>query len=238
MFKKSLLPRDYLNYNMNQKIIHSVELPPIDDSYKLETYKIMPRAQNAHAYLNAGFLVKMNKKNVVNSATFVFGGVAPNFIHAKNSEAFIKGKQLFDNGNMQKLFGKLYSEVHPEDKSPDPPPEFRRRLAVSLMYKFILSITPESAVSKANKSGGSKLKRPDVSTGVQDYKTNKSMYPIGEAVTKLEAPIQATGEAEYITDMPDLHNQCYAAFVTGKAAAGSILRSIDATEVLVSKYIL
>lgn len=43
----------------------------------------MPRAQNAHAYVNAAFMVKVNKKNsytVVEKPTVLFGGINPKFV--------------------------------------------------------------------------------------------------------------------------------------------------------------
>lgn len=41
------------------------------------SFQIMPRAQNAHAYVNAGFLVEVDSKNAVLKATVVFGGITP-----------------------------------------------------------------------------------------------------------------------------------------------------------------
>ena len=43
----------------------------------------MPRAQNAHAYVNAGFLFKMNGDNggkVLAKPTIVYGGINPQFV--------------------------------------------------------------------------------------------------------------------------------------------------------------
>ena len=43
----------------------------------------MPRAQNAHAYVNAGFLFKMNVVNdgkVLAKPTIVYGGINPQFV--------------------------------------------------------------------------------------------------------------------------------------------------------------
>jgi len=38
----------------------------------------MPRAQNAHAYVNAGFLFEMNEnRDKINNATAAFGGIRP-----------------------------------------------------------------------------------------------------------------------------------------------------------------
>jgi len=43
----------------------------------------MPRAQNAHAYVNAGFLFRMNVHNggkVLTKPTIVYGGINPQFV--------------------------------------------------------------------------------------------------------------------------------------------------------------
>jgi len=43
----------------------------------------MPRAQNAHAYVNAGFLFKLNVNNggkVLAKPTIVYGGINPQFV--------------------------------------------------------------------------------------------------------------------------------------------------------------
>jgi xanthine dehydrogenase/oxidase len=43
----------------------------------------MPRAQNAHAYVNAGFLFKLNKPSkgkVLKKPTIVYGGINPYFV--------------------------------------------------------------------------------------------------------------------------------------------------------------
>jgi xanthine dehydrogenase/oxidase len=43
----------------------------------------MPRAQNAHAYVNAGFLFKINMRDsgkILTKPTIVFGGINPEFV--------------------------------------------------------------------------------------------------------------------------------------------------------------
>lgn len=43
----------------------------------------MQRAQNTHAYVNAGFLINVDKTDnytVIDSPTIVYGGINPNFV--------------------------------------------------------------------------------------------------------------------------------------------------------------
>jgi len=58
--KKSMMLEDFLKVDMRHKIIYSVVLPALSDDYEYRSYKIMPRAQNAHAQVNAGFLFKLD----------------------------------------------------------------------------------------------------------------------------------------------------------------------------------
>lgn len=57
----------------------------------------------------------------------------------------------------------------------------------------MLSIAPKSVLSPKNVDGGSKLVR-SISNGVQDYATNKSLYPLTQPVSKIEALAQVSGK--------------------------------------------
>lgn len=58
--KTSMMLQEFLETNMCHKIIYSVVLPALSDEYEYRSYKIMPRAQNAHAHVNAGFLFALD----------------------------------------------------------------------------------------------------------------------------------------------------------------------------------
>lgn len=88
----SISMEQYLKYDMKKKVMMNIKLRGYDDSYKFESYKIMPRAQNAHALVNAAFLFKLNKNNVVESARMVYGAISPAFVRATKTEAYLKGK--------------------------------------------------------------------------------------------------------------------------------------------------
>ncbi|KAF2906096.1 hypothetical protein ILUMI_00078 [Ignelater luminosus] len=224
---------DFLSFDMKNKIIKSFTLPALDNSYRYESYKIMPRAQNAHALVNAGFLLKLDSNNNVESARIVYGSINPSFIHASNAEKYLVGKQLFDNNTLQGLFQELEKEINPDHILPDPDPVFRRKLAIALCYKFILSITPDDKISPRNKSGGLKQnKLRPVSKGSQDYETNESLYPLTQPIPKLEALAQCTGQAEYIFDKPDRPGQLFAAFVLAKAPPHSVISNINKDEAM------
>ncbi|CAH1997051.1 unnamed protein product [Acanthoscelides obtectus] len=225
-------PQDFLRLDMSKKVIKQIILKPLTDSYKWITYKIMPRAQNAHAEVNAGFLFSLSPKYVVQSARIVYGGISPQFVHASKTEALLKGKVLFDNKVLAQAFGSLDKEIQPTWELPESTPTYRKGLAIALFYKFILNKCPKELLSNSRfSSGGTMLERP-LSTATQEFGTNTKNYPLSEPVPKVEALAQTSGQAEYCADLPDLPNQAFGAFVTAAAVANSQIGQIDPTEAL------
>lgn len=65
--------------DLTKKLLKVVSLP-LTDSFNtaFRSYRVAPRAQNAHAYVNAAFLLRMaSDKMTVKSATLCFGGINP-----------------------------------------------------------------------------------------------------------------------------------------------------------------
>lgn len=225
---------DFLGFDMDRKVIKNIILTPFNPNMKFQSYKIMPRAQNAHAHINAGFLYSLaSDMKKVKYARIVFGGINPGFVHAKETEAYLAGKELFNDQTIQEAIAKLKEELKPDYELPDLTPEFRKGLAISLFYKGILSLAPENLVSPTNVSARNKLeKQRPVTSGTQVFETKPNEYPITQPVNKLESLYQCAGEAEYINDMPDRPNQLYAAFVLAEASPGSKIKSTDTSAAL------
>ncbi|KAJ6642124.1 Indole-3-acetaldehyde oxidase [Pseudolycoriella hygida] len=203
---------DYLSLEMTGKIILNVILPALDQrEFTFRSYKIMPRAQNAHAYVNAAFLLKMSGGKV-SSARICFGGISPTFIHATSTENLLIGKDIHTNDVLKDALTCLSSELNPDWILPDASPEYRRELAVALFYKFVISTCPSYIVKPEYVSGAGILKRP-ISSGRQEYDSFKSRYPLTENVPKYEGLVQCSGELEYINDFPPMKNELWAAFV-------------------------
>ncbi|KAJ3639857.1 hypothetical protein Zmor_003191 [Zophobas morio] len=225
-------PKDFLNYDMTLKVVKTIVFPSYNvDNVKYVSYKIMPRAQNTHANVNAGFLFQFNTNGTLDSARIVYGNINPTFAHASETEKLLTGKNLFDNAVLQQAFASLLDELTCDLIPPDPSPEYRKQLAVALFYKAVLSIAPADKLSPKNQSGGPILERP-ISTGVQDYETNTSLYPLTQAVPKIEALAQTSGQAQYIHDLPDVPHQLFGTLILADAPPNSIIKNIDASKAL------
>jgi len=185
----------------------------------------MPRAQNAHAYVNAAFLVEFSGDSKVKSSRICFGGINPEFVHATAIEKLIQEKNLFENGLVEKAFGQLSTLLQPDEVLPDASPAYRRKLACGLFYKFLLKTASERKQGLASRfvTGGSLLKRP-VSSGQQSFETFQEHYPVTKATEKHEGLIQCSGEATYANDLPTQHNQLWVAFVSAKKVGAKVTK--------------
>lgn len=98
----------------------------------------MPRAQNAHAHVNAGFALKFKSdKKTIEKASIVYGGINPEFIHASATENFLMNKNIFNKNVLKLAIQSLADEIFPDINPPEPSPEYRKKLAVGLFYKVI-----------------------------------------------------------------------------------------------------
>ncbi|XP_055372025.1 uncharacterized protein LOC129606005 [Condylostylus longicornis] len=221
-------PENFLKINMNKRVIHSIELKPLDPSTNIfRSYKIMPRAQNAHASVNAAFLVSLNEHQAVNSIRICFGGINSKFDRALSLETELIGLKLYEPETLAKSVQILESSLSPCNSLPDPSPQYRKKLAIGLFYKFLLNICPSNKIKSELKSGGSILTR-GLSSGIQTFDTHKDKWPLTQPIQKVEGLVQCSGEAQYFNDIPHQPDELWAAFVQAKVVHSKI-EKIDAT---------
>ena len=70
--------------------------------------------------------------------------------------------------------------------------EKEKTALIVFISQFVLGLSPPDLPANLV-SGGKILERP-LSTGKQDYETNKSVWPLNKPVPKLEAATQCSGE--------------------------------------------
>ncbi|XP_041042508.1 xanthine dehydrogenase-like isoform X2 [Carcharodon carcharias] len=224
-------PMQFLDVNMQGKVLLYVEIPKLTEGEKMNTYKIMPRMQNAHTYVSAGFRVQLrawDKKQSVESISMVYTGISKHFIHAVATEKYLQGKDITCNVTLQGALTILEKELIPDDNNPLlASAKYRKSLALGLFYKFFLSLLSENVVSPCNRSAQYSLERP-VSTGKQTYCSKPEEYPLTKPMPKLNAHLQTSGEAQFINDLLPVPNELFAAFVLSTEGNATI-STIDIT---------
>ena len=101
------------------------------------SYKITPRSQNAHAYVNAAFLAKIGAPDFAFQEVprIVYGGISASFSRAEKTETFLRGQRISGNEILQQAFKKLDEEAKPDIEPILTDPVYRRHLVKALFYK-------------------------------------------------------------------------------------------------------
>lgn len=223
---------EYLKTTMTNKILKSFVLKPYnEEEYIFDSYKIMPRAQNAHAYVNAAILVQIQKPNfLVKSSRICFGGINPGFSRASKLEQFLLEKPLFECTHLKGALDIMQTELKADIVMPEPCPEYRVKLAQGLFYKFLLAQAPSHKVAAEFAAGGHVLKRP-LSSGKQVFDKHEIDYPVKKPTEKHEGLLQCSGEASFANDLPPQSQQLWAAFFSAKKV-GATVTDIDTSEAM------
>lgn len=228
--RKTVNLLEFLNTKMEGKIVTKIILPAHDPSTKIKMFKIMQRAQNSKALMNAGFLMKLSEEDVVQSASICFGCINESFIHAKQLEKHLIGKEISSNETLQSCLQILDEELKVIGNSFNADPQYRKLLAKGLFYRYVLSILSQDKISKKNLSGALPTERL-LSSGQQIFKKSPERFPITDAVPKWEGLIQTAGEAKYANDLPPQPGELWGAFVQARKV-NAIIKKIDPSQAL------
>lgn len=222
-------PEQFLSLDMTGRVIVHVKIPPLSPRYQFVSFKVMSRAQNAHAQVNAAFLYEFDdhNKDIVLSARIVMGGLSGKFVHARETEEFLCKKKIFTNQVLQQALRILEGELIVEDIAGEMKPEYRKKCALGLFYKGLLVLIPKQKLKPWYRSGARDLRKTrPLSKGSQVYDTNPITWPVNEPMPKVEALIQCAGEAFYSNDLVTQPKEVFCAFVTSDICTGEI-ESID-----------
>ncbi|GFO39138.1 indole-3-acetaldehyde oxidase [Plakobranchus ocellatus] len=249
--KETTSMMDFLNkVDMTDMVLTAVILPCLADNVVYRSFKITPRWQNAHAYVNAAFNIPIEGLVMKGRPSVVLGGISVDTVHATKTEDFLANKTL-SAAVLKEAYTTLRDELVPTENPLEASPKYRKDLVSGLLYKrfpwyptshpahrhnfpdymisqALLSLLPSK--SSQVRSGVEDLHRP-TSSGLQTYQEMTHDFPIHKGLPKKEAAVQAAGEAMFVDDMPKFQNELYAVFVLADVASATI-ESIDASEAL------
>ena len=160
----------------------------------------------------------------------MFNGLSETFFHAVATEKFLVDKDLSDEKVFSECIVLLKEEltssgVHETNNPLDTAPDYRISLALSLFYKFILgcNLASSKSVKDEYKSAIDSLIdcRP-VSRSEQSYQQKSELFPLTQAVPKLNAYAQTSGETKFVDDLSPLSLQLNGAFILTQVANAKI----------------
>jgi xanthine dehydrogenase/oxidase len=182
-------PLDLLTTPVNGKLIYSLDLKPFSNANTIiKTFKIMPRSQNSHAYVNAGFNFTFDPATlIVLECSMVFGGLSRNFVHASQTESFLLKKPLNDEKVLAESFQILFNELITDNDPVLSASSYRKSLAVSLFYKYLLFVNKNTLSPRLQSAFDNLIEARALSSGKQDFPTNPSTFPVSKPMSKLNA---------------------------------------------------
>ena len=182
---------------------------PFNDGKEFDTFKVMSRHANAHAYVNGGMLAtKAPSGTSLVKISMCFGGVRDGLVHTPRTCDALVGKPISLDTFMSVL-PTFKEEVNILAAAPgfDPDyyvaaPAYRQGVAESLFFKFFLGLMAAKDRPVTYESASQHYLRP-VSQASQhmDHSAPTQEAPLGLAVHKVEGLAQAAGETRYTADL-------------------------------------
>lgn len=237
MNKSTMSVQDYLALGESKAPLITQMTLDVSDSTGgfYNSYKVMGRHENCHAFVNAAFCVSMDGSNV-STARFAIGALQDGPFYCPKAAAALVGKPLTE-GTLKAALAALAGELPTDADSKSqaappnyllPPRAYRNSLALTLFYKFFLSAftgLAKGTLPADLQSAATHYARP-VSSASQNYDSDPSLAPVDTPIPKLAAPLQTSGEAKYTGDLPSPANTLFGGPVLSTMAKATI-KSID-----------
>ncbi|KAJ4903083.1 Abscisic-aldehyde oxidase [Raphanus sativus] len=198
----------------SKQVLLKVVIPAwtADTGLLFETYRAAPRSiGNALPYANAAFSARVSNQTV-DECLLAFGSYGGDHsIRAREVERFLTGK-LLSHSVLHEAMCLLRGIIVPSKETSHP--EYRKALAVGFLFEFLYPLID-------NNNGHSNghvddpiesLPLPFLSSSQQVLESNE-FNPVGEAVIKAVAALQASGEAVFVDDIPILPDCLHGAFI-------------------------
>ncbi|GLD95057.1 hypothetical protein PINS_up003682 [Pythium insidiosum] len=194
---------------------------------RLCCYKVAQRPVNAHSHVNCAIWLSVRvdeHPNVCIAARIVFGGVTKRPSRFPATEKFLKGSVLNEN-TLLEASTHLEKDVEAIGASEAFGSQaFRRSVMKNLLYKAFLSVL--STIDDPTVASASAILVRDISTGTQSFKPSDATAPVSQAIQKIGAKLQVTGEAIYVADKKLPRAALYGSILYSTTGLGTLL-SID-----------
>ncbi|CAN7018139.1 unnamed protein product [Brassica oleracea var. botrytis] len=197
----------------SRRVLLKVEIPAWTDDAELlfETYRAAPRSiGNALPYVSAAFFARVSHQ-MVDECLLAFGSYGGDrSIRATEVERFLTGKSL-SYRVLHEAMGLLRGIIAPGKDTSHP--EYRKALAVGFLFEFFYPLIDNNGRSNGHVDPTESL-LPFLSSSQQVVESDEFHFqPVGEAVVKVGAALQASGEAVFVDDIPTLLDCLHGAFI-------------------------
>lgn len=190
-----------------------------------KAYKQAKRKDDDIAIVTAGFSVRLNKGGHVESVNLAYGGMAPKTVEAANTMSYLLGKKWYNAKTLDHAMTCLTSDFALRYDVLGGMATYRRTLAMSLFFRFWHEVVSDLQLGDADPELIREIHR-GISSGSRDDFNPFEQRVVGKQIPHLSSLKQATGEAEYVDDMPRQEGELFGALVLSSKAHAKII-SVD-----------
>ncbi|KKY19715.1 putative xanthine dehydrogenase [Phaeomoniella chlamydospora] len=208
-------------------VIKQVRIPltPFNEKEIVKGYKQAKRKDDDIAIVNAAFRVRLSDDGIVTNASLIYGGLAPVTIEAKKTGQALIGRKWFEQATLGAALKSLSDEFNLRFGVPGGMASYRRTLALSLFFRYWHEVAHDLGLGDVEKEIVEEIHR-NISLGARDNHNPHEQRVVGKQLPHLSGLKHATGEAEYLDDMPHHERELYGALVMSQRAHAK-LASID-----------
>lgn len=220
----------FLGYRMTalppDAVIASVRIPVARENEFIRAYKQAKRKDDDIAIVNAALRVRLNDAYTVESASLVYGGMAPTTLSAQKATKYIQGKNWTDPQTLEGVMNALEQDFNLRFGVPGGMAIYRKSLALGFFYKFYHEVLAQlqSKEAEVDKQAIGEIER-QISFGKKDHSASQAYTQriLGQEKPHVAAMKQCTGEAQYTDDIPVHKNELYGCLVLSTKAHARIL---------------
>ncbi|XP_069035574.1 xanthine dehydrogenase/oxidase [Lepisosteus oculatus] len=228
------------------EILLSIEIPYTRKGQYFSAFKQASRREDDIAIVTCGMNVLFKEgTNKVKELHLSYGGMAPITVLAKKTCKQLTDREWTED-LLQEALSSLSTEMSLDPSAPGGLVQYRRTLALSLFFKFFLTVRHKLAQDLKDQGIHTEDLRPDYVSATELFHNNspssvqlfQAVPPgqseedvVGRPLMHLSALKQATGEAVYCDDIPRYENELYLTLVTSTKACARII-SIDTQEAM------
>lgn len=192
----------------------------------LRAFKQAKRKDDDIAIVTCALRVALSDTYNVESATLVYGGMAPLTVVAKKTGEYLQGKQWTHPETLEGAMDALERDFDLRFGVPGGMATYRKSLALGFFYKFFHETIAQldGTEMKVDTAAIGEIERA-ISYGKRDHDAalKYSKKVIGKEAPHVAAMKQTTGEAQYTDDIPVARNELYGYMVLSTKAHAKIL---------------
>ncbi|KAI5857796.1 molybdopterin binding aldehyde oxidase/xanthine dehydrogenase [Tricharina praecox] len=189
----------------------------------IKAYKQAKRKDDDIAIVTAGLRVRLGEDGCVEDVCLAYGGMAPTTVEARNTQEVLMGKKWFEPAVLEEAMGAMEKDFNLSYSVPGGMPTYRKTVAFSFLFRFWHEVAAELKIAEVDRSLVSGLDRHVFLSGTRDHDNPYEQEVVGKQIPHVSGLKQATGQAEFIDDMPKMDAEVFGAFVMSSKAHAKLI---------------